>query len=174
MQKNTDVFFDEKQNCCYAYTNDGTKFIFDICDANVVNRQGWHLSRRGYVAGKEKRRERPLHKMLLQVDSGFDIDHINRDKLDNRRSNLRVCSHHSNCLNQSKRSTNTSGYMGVSFSKNMKKFESYIHHNGVKKSLGFFTSPEEAAICRDVAAKRIFGKYCYLNFPDKEAIWWTR
>ena len=75
MQKNTDVLFDEKQNCCYAYTNDGTKFFFDICDAEVISRQGWHLSRRGYIAGKEKRRERPLHKILLHVDSGFDIDH---------------------------------------------------------------------------------------------------
>ena len=173
MLKSTEVYYDSDLNCCYAYTYDGTKFLFDKIDADLIKSRGWHMNVKGYVCGKEKRRERPLHKLLIKSDSGFDIDHINRNKMDCRRSNLRVCTHHENCINQSLRKTSTTGFIGVSFSKKSRKYESYIHHNGYKLCLGFFLSPQEAAIHRDAAASAIFGKYCYLNFPAEEVAWWT-
>ena len=173
MQKHTEVYYDAYLKCCYAYTNDGTKFLFDLRDADLVRSRGWHISRRGYVAGKEKRRERPLHKLMIIVDSGYDIDHVNRDKMDCRRCSLRVCSHHNNCFNQSIRANNTSGYIGVSYAKNVRKYESYVHRNGTKHLIGYFTTPQEAALFRDEAAKILFGEFCSLNFPDEEVSWWA-
>ena len=173
MQKNTEVYYDDVFKCCYAYANDGTKFLFDLEDADLVRSRGWHISRRGYVAGKEERRERPLHKLMILVDAGYDIDHINRNKMDCRRKNLRVCSHHENCFNQKRGSNNTSGYIGVSLAKNIGKYESYIHHNGIKYLLGYFMTPQEAALCRDEAARVLFGVFCNLNFPDEEVVWWA-
>ena len=173
MQKTTDVFYDTSLNCYYAFTTDGTRFLFDECDAALVQSRGWHVSKRGYVAGKEHRRESPIHKLMLSADTGFDIDHINRDKMDNRRNNLRVVTHHENCMNQSMRATNTSGFMGVSFVKNIGKYESYIHFHGIKHNLGYYISPQEAAYYRDAAARALFGEYCFLNFPDEEVAWWA-
>lgn len=167
-QKTTKVYYDYDLNCCFAFACDGTRFIFDKEDADLVSSRGWHLSRRGYIAGKDHRRERPLHKLMIPVDSGFDIDHINRDKTDNRRENLRVCRHQKNCFNQKIRSTNTSGFMGASFMKNAGKYECYIHYNGRKYYLGLFDSALDAAYMRDSAAKHFFGDYCNLNFPDRE------
>lgn len=172
MQKHTEVFTDMNHGCCYAYTGDGTKFLFDPEDAELVSSRGWHLSKLGYVAGKEHRRERPLHRLLIEADSDLDIDHINRDKTDYRRGNLRVCSHQHNCFNQKRKKTNTTGYIGVSYAKNMGKYESYIHKDGVKYGLGYYSSPIEAAFVRDAAADYFFGEYSNKNF-DEEAVWWT-
>ena len=167
MQKNTEVFYDEELNCGYAFADNGVRFLFDMCDRQLVQSRGWHLSKRGYIAGKEKRRERPLHKLIITVDSSFDIDHANGNKLDYRRSNLRVCSHQQNCFNQRIRSNNTSGFIGVSYAKNIGKYESYIHHNGCKYSLGYFESAYDAALARDQKARELFGEYGRLNFPGK-------
>lgn len=166
MQKNTEVFYDEKLDCGYAFADNGTRFIFDLCDSELVQSRGWHLSKRGYIAGKEKRRERPLHKLIISVDSCYDIDHANGDKLDYRRSNLRICSHQQNCFNQKLRQNNTSGYIGVSFAKNVGKYESYIHHNGRKNLLGYYETALEAALVRDRKAIELFGEYGRLNFPE--------
>lgn len=172
MQKHTEIFCDEEHGCCFAFTEDGTRFLFDECDKELVSSRGWHLSKRGYIAGKQNRHERPLHKLMIEVDSGFDIDHINRDKTDCRRVNLRVCSHHENCFNQLRRSNNTSGFIGVSFAKNMGKFESYVHHCGHKYGLGYYSSPIEAALVRDAAAEHFFGEFCNRNFPELEVAVW--
>jgi hypothetical protein len=174
MQKTTEIHYDPKIDCGYAFTGDGTKFLFDMADAGIVASRGWHLSKRGYIAGKEKRRERPLHKLLITVDSGLDIDHISRNKLDNRRSNLRVCDHHENCFNQSLRRNNTTGYIGVSFARNVGKYESYIHCDGVKYGLGYYASPEEAAFVRDSAALSMFGEFSRLNFAEGRDTWWEK
>ncbi len=173
MQKTTEVFFDASLHCGYAYTADGNRFLFDMEDADLVSSRGWHITRRGYVGGKLHRRERPLHKIMLCVDSKHDVDHINRNKMDNRRCNLRVCTHHENSCNQKKRNTNTSGYMGVSFAKNIRKYESYVHYDGRKHGLGYFYSPQEAALVRDAAALYFFGEFCNLNFSEGEAVWLT-
>ena len=104
-RRTTNVFFDSELKCGYAYASDGTKFLFDMEDAELVRSRGWHLSKRGYIAGKEKSCERPLHKLMIKADKCFDIDHINRIKTDCRRENLRVCMHQENLFNQSMRST---------------------------------------------------------------------
>lgn len=165
MQKSTEVFYDNELGCGYAYTDDGVRFLFDMCDSDLVRSRGWHLSRRGYIAGKENRRERPLHKLMIDVDSSYDIDHANGNKLDYRRKNLRVCTHQQNCFNQKLKKNNTTGYTGVSYAKNIRKYESYIHYNGHKYSLGYFDTAQEAAAMRDQKSMELFGEFSRLNLP---------
>jgi len=105
----------------------------------------------------------------MRPDEGSDVDHISGDKLDNRRGNLRICSHQQNMFNQKMRCTNSSGYYGVSRSSKTGKFEAYLHIDGRKKYLGTYDSAEQAAVARDAAAVRFFGDYARLNKNEETA-----
>lgn len=85
-----------------------------------------------------------MHRLIANTPKGLDTDHINRDKLDNRRCNLRVCGRPLNIMNRPKRRDNTSGFKGVTFHKDKNKFAAQIGINGRTKHLGFFYTPEEA------------------------------
>ena len=73
------------------------------------------------------------------------LDHINRNRSDNRICNLREANFKQNCENITLYSTNTSGYRGVSFNKKSKKWVAYIGHNGKTRFLGEFNSVVDAA-----------------------------
>ncbi len=148
-----------------GYTRKGEQFLFDIEDWPFVKTHTWYISKRGYVVTRIKRKTVTMHRILLGDTTGFDVDHISGDRLDNRRGNLRLCTHQQNMFNQRKRSTNTSGYTGVSLMKNIKRYEAYIHFGGKKHNLGLFDNPLEAALARDGKAISLFGDFARLNFP---------
>lgn len=108
-----------------------------------------------------------MHRLLMGFPSET-VDHINRNKIDNREDNLRVCGQQKNCSNSPKKKNNSSGYMGVSFDKSMRGWEAYIHPNRKKIHLGYFSDKESAAKARDVAAIKYFGEYANLNFPENK------
>ena len=85
--------------------------------------------------------------------------------MDNRRCNLRICTHQQNAFNQKRRSTNTSGFIGVSPVKDAPFYEAYIHLHGRKHHLGTFSDPKQAARTRDAVARLVFGEYARLNYP---------
>ena len=91
------------------------------------------------------------------------VDHEDRDGLNNRRENLRLCTFSQNLQNQKRHSNNTSGYKGVSFNKKLGKYAAYICANKKQKHLGYFTTPMEAhqAYCK--AAKELHGKFARLT-----------
>lgn len=169
--KNSFVF-DEATGSYKIYFNSGKFFLIDQTDFPEVSKYSWQHGKRGYPICHYPRDENgksktvTLHRFLLGEKAiNLDVDHISGDKLDNRRSNLRVCSHQENMFNQNLRSTNTSGYIGVSQMKSTGKYEAYIHPNGKKISLGTYTDIVEAATVRDRAALKHFGKFARLNFP---------
>ena len=75
-------------------------------------------------------------------------DHINRNKLDNRRSNLRICTPKENLQNSSIRTTNKSGATGVYYVPKVNKWRAQITIDGKTKYIGIFTSFEDAVIAR--------------------------
>ena len=87
------------------------------------------------------------------------IDHINGDKIDNRIRNLRECNRSQNLQNTNKRSDNTSGYKGVSWSKQMKKWGVRACINGKYKHLGLFQDIEEARQCYERHATQNHGQF---------------
>lgn len=110
-----------------------------------------------------------LHRFLLQPVDGFSVDHINGDGLDNRRSNLRLCSNRENSHNAAKRATRncSSAFKGV-YLADKKYWCAQIQINGKKVNLGRFADELSAARAYDLAALEHFGEFARLNFPTAE------
>lgn len=95
-----------------------------------------------------------------------DVDHVNLNRYDDRKQNLRLATCPQNCSNQGKRSDNTSGYKGVTWHKVIGKWIAQIASNKKHSHLGTFTDPIEAAKAYDKAAKELHGEFARLNFPE--------
>ena len=106
-----------------------------------------------------------LHRVILDVfDPSIQVDHINRNIHDNRKSNLRLCSHRENILNRGIQGNNTSGYKGVHKIKNEENvWMAHIGVNGAKLYLGRYNTPEEAAKVYNKAAIKYFGDFAKVN-----------
>ncbi len=123
----------------------------------------WCLDNTGYAVAKDRDGRKVLmHRVIVQPLPGFQIDHINGDKLDNRRSNLRVCTHQQNSINQGKRPGTTSKYKGVT--QLGRRWRAQIWHNGKRHHLGCYATEADAAREYDEAAIRLFGSFANLNF----------
>ncbi len=96
------------------------------------------------------------------------IDHENRNRADDRIDNLRVGTYGQNITNGPMRKNNTSGYRGVCLDKKQGRWMAYVQPNRTFKFLGYYSTPEEAARVRDVAAVEHFGEFARLNFPKSE------
>lgn len=101
--------------------------------------------------------------MLHTFLTGFPLtDHINGNGLDNRRANLREATHTENMRNRRRPRTNTSGYKGVSYVKSNGKWGASIQD----RHIGYFRTPEVAALAYDLAAHELYGEFARPNFPD--------
>lgn len=89
-----------------------------------------------------------LHRLIMNPDPGFVVDHIDRDPTNNLRSNLRIVTHSQNLYNSNTSSANSSGSKGVSVHKASGKYTAYIKVRGLKIHLGYFTTVEQAAEAR--------------------------
>jgi len=98
------------------------------------------------------------------------IDHKNGNFLDNTRENLRKCTASQNSMNQKLSIRNTSGYKGVSWTKNRNKFKASIGLKGKLIYLGYFKCPIQAAIKYDKAVINYFGEFANTNFPMENYI----
>lgn len=138
---------------------DGTSFIVDAEDMNRVEQFPWQLHKRdGYITAKGKIK---LHRFLLGVtDPKIIVDHVNRNRLDNRKSNLRIVSSFENSANHSPLSNNKTGYTGVYYSNCDKRYEVKVGYNRKRILLG--SSPDDLILLAgmyNVAARYFFGEY---------------
>lgn len=109
-----------------------------------------------------------MHRELmgLVAKDGKYVDHINRNGLDNRKSNLRIVSPLINTLNRKLQKNNVSGYRGVSWDNRTGKWRAAIQYNRKHKSKGYYNNLLEAAHAYDRAAIKCFGAEAILNFPE--------
>jgi hypothetical protein len=93
------------------------------------------------------------------IPDGFLVDHVNGDKQDDRIENLRLATPTENMRNRRKPSSNTSGYVGVSFHKKSNKWRASIRGNAGQISLGHFDDRESAAAVYEAKKKEFFGSF---------------
>ena len=105
-----------------------------------------------------------LHRYIMNAKPGQQIDHIDRNKLNNQRSNLRFCNYTQNQANTPKKPDLTSVYKGVHWDKQKKRWKTQIKFNQKVIYLGRFQSEIEAAKAYDVKAKDLFGEFAKTNF----------
>lgn len=127
----------------------------------------WHVNNYGYVIANINKKDIRLHRYIMNYSEDDFIDHINGDKLDNRKSNLRIATPQQNSRNTSSRKNSTSQYLGVYFDKSRNKFLARISINNTAINLGRFVNEIDAAKARDKASKKHFGDFARLNFPDE-------
>jgi hypothetical protein len=152
------------------YTNCGEVILVDEQDYDELIKYSWHIkanTNTSYAVRNKtingKRTKVYMHRSILQAKDGQVVDHRNGDGLDNRRTNIRLCTREQNNRSVSKRRTNTSGYKGVTWHGQRKKWQAYIKFNGIKKSLGLYINKHVAAQAYNVAAKNYHGEFAILN-----------
>ncbi len=141
-------------------------FQIDAEDYYSVSRYGWWLNSDGYlqtnVGRSRTRRPLALHLFLLgPTADGLECDHIDRDKLNNQRSNLRIVSQCVNARNKGLRRQNTSGERGVTYDTTVrlvKRWRAFIFTSGKVKHLGCFTTKNEAVSARLAGEREYWGE----------------
>ncbi len=143
-------------------TSSGATILIDYIDYEAANQIKWWVVR-GYAQGQIGRKKLYMHRWLLEFPE-YDIDHINGNRLDNRRSNLRICTESQNLANQRLRKNSASGYKGVTWRPDEQKFRVRIMVNGRSITIGQFSEAEDAAHAYDKAAVKYFGEFAKTNF----------
>jgi len=149
-----------------------------FAELDQLNWYAVHLGNSFYAERTSKRIQGRRHDILMHrvimemhlgrpLKSKEHIDHINKDGLDNRLCNIRVCTNQQNQMNRGKQKNNTSGYKGVSWVNRDEKWKAHIRYDGETIYLGYFDSKEDAARAYDKKAKELYGKFAVLNFPRR-------
>lgn len=145
--------------------------IIDDEDLNLVSKYIWHYADqgtggKGYAKTNNKGKKPALlrmHRIILGLRGKEKVDHINRNTLDNRKSNLRIVTQSQNMMNAGIRKTNKSGFKGVHFAKREKKWLAMIWKDNKQIFLGYFKSDKEAANAYNEGAIKYHGEYALLN-----------
>lgn len=166
-----------KDNICYFDIHSKHRIftvLIDEEDFERVSKHSWSMSysdkKKTYI--KIECRVRPqlfrLHRFILNAQKNTTIDHINRNTLDNRKSNLRFCNQSQNMRN-CKSKGNKTGYRGVYKNNINGKFKACISVNNKTFHIpGNFDNAESAALIRDQYALKFSNEFAILNFKPKE------
>ncbi len=145
--------------------------LVDDSDFGWLSRWNWHA----HVVGKTAYARRTqkvdgvvyrvfMHRAIMGLTNREEFcDHINGAGFDNRRENLRVCTHSENQRNRSKNKNGSSCYKGVCWSKKRQKWMSQIDVNGITVRIGEHNTEIEAAISYNTKAKELYGDFCRIN-----------
>ncbi|MDP9317093.1 MAG: HNH endonuclease, partial [Chloroflexota bacterium] len=127
----------------------GKVALVDDEDYESLSSHKWRYHNAGYAVRTEGTRSVLMHRVIMQAPVGMEVDHINRDRLDNRRTNLRLCSHMENCRNNSTHK-GSSQYKGVYWDKANQRWVSRIVVSYKDIYIGSFSSELEAAHAYDI------------------------
>jgi len=138
----------------------------DEIDFEKLNQFRWSFHSAGYAT--RNRARILMHREIMNAPRGMVVDHIDGNRLNNQRSNLRVCSHKENCRNQKKQIIKRSSrFKGVSLYRNG-KWRVAIKLNQVDIHIGYFESEESAALAYNKKALDLFGEFAKLNVVNRD------
>ena len=145
--------------------------LVDDADYEWLSKWKWwarmNRSKRFYAARHRKHRAIYMHREIMKPPKGMQVDHINHDTLDNRRCNLRICTHTQNMQNKKSYKGSSSKYKGVSWDKEHKNYRADITYKGKRIHLGHYTNEKDAARAYDNKAIELFGAFAKLNLPRR-------
>lgn len=141
--------------------------IVDDEDFERINKIKWSASKYNKnlfrAIGKIKGKRVIMSRMIMNNPKGYLIDHIDRNALNNKKSNLRLCNHSQNAINSTKNKNNTSGFKGVWWNKNSEVWQSAIMHKNKRYRLGSFEKKIDAVNSYNNKAKQLFREFAYIN-----------
>ena len=146
----------------------GQVAVVDADDYRFVRNHLWqaHITHSGVYAASRpysKRASQVLMHRVITAARGGDVDHINHDPIDNRRSNLRVVTHQQNLCNAVKHARGWSVFKGVTWNARRNKWYASIQSNGERRHLGVFVNERDAAMAYDRAAREMNGEFAHTN-----------
>jgi hypothetical protein len=145
----------------------GQVALVDDEDFEYVNQFKWCFSNKGYAVrsmGKwPHQKSIRMHRVITNCPDNREVDHVNKNKLDNRKTNLRICNRSENNSNKLKYRNNKSGYKGVDFYAPLNKYRAQIKKDGKKIHIGYYDSPLEAASAYDKKSRELFGDFASTN-----------
>lgn len=171
------------QDCAVKFGNDDRKpnNIKNMGDYCIINEQiyidkedldkilDYHryisINTNGYAYLRYNQQDYFIHRLIMNIpckynnDSKIIVDHINGNRLDNRKSNLRICTKNLNPINCKLYKNNSSGCKGVNWNKRLKKWEVNIYYKHQHIYLGIYANYEEAVSVRKEAEKKYFKEY---------------
>lgn len=136
-----------------------THVLMDLEDIDLAVDYVWSMNGKGYPVANIGPKPTTLHRYLLQLPKGVLGDHINGNTLDNRKCNLRACTHQENSYNRGINKNNKSGVTGVRWDKAAKKWAARITIEHSNKNLGYFDDFTEAVKARRAAEIKYFGEF---------------
>lgn len=158
--------FKIEQDLCIGYCSDGRTFICDKDDYDIVKRYYWKFDNNGYLRAaalkngyNEHKTFVMLHRLILNCTESEIVDHINGDRSDNRRSNLRKCTNSQNSMNRHTTAHNKCGKVGVTYRAHQNKYEAYIYVNGKNIYLGRYIDKDDAIKARIEAEQKYYGEF---------------
>lgn len=143
--------------CCNRQKEFTGKFIIDESDFEKVIKHKWRFARGNFCTGNTHVIQ--IHTFLMEPNENQVVDHINGDRTDNRRDNLRITTQAKNCINKKLQGNNKSGMAGVSWDKDRNKWAPEIAMDHKKCHLGRYSKFEDAAYARYIAELVLFEKY---------------
>lgn len=146
--------------------------IVDDEDYCLVMQYTWHSGDRGqplaHIYKGRLRTTIPMSRLVMGDPVGMVVDHKNHNQLDNRKSELRICTDANNNHNRRIVKNKASKYKGVSVRPKYPGWKATISPHGKRIHLGYFDKEEDAAIAYNAAALEHFGEFAYLNEIKEE------
>jgi hypothetical protein len=131
----------------------------------IVEFGSWHFMNIGYAGSCARRQKTYLHRFIFGLNPGDKrvVDHIDGNKLNCQKSNMRVCEVKQNLANRGLNKNNTSGFKGVTFDKQKGKWCAKIQVNRKYMFCGYGETPAHAALKYNDFATKYFGEFAVLN-----------